>query len=56
MGLLSFPVMRTSFRITSPSARRVGGLSLCCVKETTAFTSRKAEGISYSRCNGTYSR
>ena len=56
MGLLSFPVMRTSFRITSPFARRVGGLSLCCVKETTAFTSRKAEGISYSRCNGTYSR
>ena len=56
MGLLSLPVMRTSFRITSPSAWRVGGLSLCCVKETTAFTSRTAEGISNSRSNGTYSR
>ena len=56
MGLLSFPDMRSSLRITSPFAERVGGLFLCCVNEMTAFTSRKAEGISYSRCNGTYSR
>ena len=56
MGFLPLSVMRTSFRVTSPSARRVGGFSLCCVKETTAFTSRNAEGIPYSRCNGTYSR
>ena len=56
MVLLSLPETRNSFRIKSPCAERVGGLSLYCLNEMTAFTSRKAEGISYSRCKGTYSR
>ena len=33
IGLLSFPVTRTSFRITSPCAERVGGLFLWCVND-----------------------